>query len=1839
MSKLTSVLLLLITIFFIVGCKEKSRESELPNVLATKKILEKETLYSKIEASDISSIKSTSMQLRFAYYTANNHTHDGKLRWYISATGGSLAGYIFSLGDIETINGVEKVSWREVSTSASSVNLVQEKVIISNIADNPTHRFQDWGLGVEKNYESIQEDIELIRNSTVNVRWWFFQAPNGSWFIIDKANHIYKFETKNGKYDWQQVDTSTFSMQFYMEGGVKKIRRTPNTAPTITGSANPVAIQYTPYQFLPMAVDINSRDRLTFTIENKPTWAEFNTTTGELSGVALQVGSYDNIKISVSDGSVSTALTPFSIEVSPAQNIAHLFGQATQGDMWASNYARYAIDENSSTYNHADDTPPNNWWQLKLPDGVKIHKIVLVNNHRSYRLGNAKLYLNDANHTIGSTDMGTLDKTLTSDEVQVFTYDPPVEKSYLLMQGNLDAEGGDKSLHLGEVKVYGELPTMPNYAVNFPKEQYHFGLELHSAVGSKVGTVSAMNFAQKSLSYSIVGAVPFSIDNSGVIKLTSTIDHNQVQSYSFKVKVEDGSNSTTANVTVNLLSTNGVKQKRWNNIDGSSVSSLLNSDHYKNDAPDETKIVDDLDMSGSYGSNFGQTMRAILQPTVSGEYIFAIIGDDGTQLSLNKNVIAYKNGWGSYRKWSDAGKSSIISLNAGEIYPIEAILKEGGGAEHISVGWKKIEDAEFTIVPANQLFIEALSSDNVKPIFNTHPTLFEIKSANAIGDKVTDIGAFDSQGDALTYTIIGDVPFTVDGEGNIQVSGSLEIKTYTFEVEVSDGTSTSRTTVNIKSNTNTQALNDAKEDFETKAKAFNADSDLDALTESYINYAHAKSRDIYSNFMSTPLEEDMWSWIESDHYIKEGLYASRFPANPYSIKNLADFKAKFTQDNNASLINEYKNVILGLAINAKERGVAQEAVFGDTSEHHTIDYAKLAHYEAKERVWRDEHRIKDLGYGIGFYDFRNYLRYKYDLSSSEADELWGVTGKLRQMANDGVDISSASYDTRLQYGVSFDGLNLYRLSSGLTRFSCTDAENPCQRIQDWLDNNGTVTKSQFFANFKTYKSKVTGLVNPRDNMAGELSELMGLAPNKYRLMSFYDLAKWKISLDKIAPIDFGDAEPNWPIFNASMQYTSPNNPYPWQLMALEQGAQKQECGYVKSRFFETDKAVLRASYPPNAVDGGAKAERRFIKYTNYTWAYNAPEVWFRESEWSSHRTVYRILQDGGVCGRQSTMGQHVNECLNRPSIGIGQPGHRAWVGVYNHPSIANQYYIDIGYQVGSKESATGGMNLIFDKYTKGIRDRSIERFGGVVTGVSPAGVGEHIFNQSMILQHIGKILERDGENAETVLKKAIEIAPTNVDVWYQLARYYATKDEPQKVMDLANEFMSKRSSFFLDDDNRRGGENLEIIVGKVIAFIALEAPSIQNGKGDNAEVFKEKLWTYLDTYETNYRSYRSYGYQNRYLAQLYLVGQNDKGSFISEIESLFDRFLEHSTSGWYADNYFKNVYWGDVNKTTLFDTLQAKTDEAQISDSQRAKIYENILGRGQGAELAMVIVNDSCSDSNLSKCQSLKSFELDATEVYIITSNNVVGEDEEVAPTKRGEAGYSTLVVPVVDDTGKEQDIKVRIAKVATTDGIEGKLLKINDPTAVTTTKTKIVAWIDSGDNQLQSGRIYTARHRIVLKAKKQVTNNEEYMGNIILNIKDLMIGENVTITTANWSSQTFEDDSTSIYFVALNPEVGPTTGVWFGGGHSIVNIKVQGDNGESKTLKLRGTNNGYTMNSGENAGWNNTLVIEYNSDDNDLTSGVRYKSIAPIAIDARMWHKGSKLFKRLYLGVDMVIP
>jgi len=95
-----------------------------------------------------------------------------------------------------------------------------------------------------------------------------------------------------------------------------------NAAPVISGTPATQVNEGSAYSFTPTVQDADD-DTLTFSINNKPSWAEFNTATGELSGTPTRgdVGSHTNIVITVTDGEESVNLASFNVEVSYVNNV------------------------------------------------------------------------------------------------------------------------------------------------------------------------------------------------------------------------------------------------------------------------------------------------------------------------------------------------------------------------------------------------------------------------------------------------------------------------------------------------------------------------------------------------------------------------------------------------------------------------------------------------------------------------------------------------------------------------------------------------------------------------------------------------------------------------------------------------------------------------------------------------------------------------------------------------------------------------------------------------------------------------------------------------------------------------------------------------------------------------------------------------------------------------------------------------------------------------------------------------------------------------------------------------------------------------------------------------------------------------------------------------------------------------------------------------------------------------------------------------------------------------------------------------------------------------------
>ena len=92
-----------------------------------------------------------------------------------------------------------------------------------------------------------------------------------------------------------------------------------NSLPQLTGTPSTAVLNGTAYSFKPQASDADGH-ALSFSVANLPRWAKFDPSSGTLTGTPgpSDVGTYDDIRITVTDGHTPVSLAPFRINVTNA---------------------------------------------------------------------------------------------------------------------------------------------------------------------------------------------------------------------------------------------------------------------------------------------------------------------------------------------------------------------------------------------------------------------------------------------------------------------------------------------------------------------------------------------------------------------------------------------------------------------------------------------------------------------------------------------------------------------------------------------------------------------------------------------------------------------------------------------------------------------------------------------------------------------------------------------------------------------------------------------------------------------------------------------------------------------------------------------------------------------------------------------------------------------------------------------------------------------------------------------------------------------------------------------------------------------------------------------------------------------------------------------------------------------------------------------------------------------------------------------------------------------------------------------------------------------------------
>ena len=143
--------------------------------------------------------------------------------------------------------------------------------------------------------------------------------------------------------------------------------------------------------------------------------------------------------------------------------------------------------------------------------------------------------------------------------------------------------------------------------------------------------------------------------------------------------------------------TGAINYQRWNNISGGAVINLTSNANYPNN-PSTSGTLTIFETPANMGNNIGIKVYGYICPPSTGNYVFWIASDESAELwlstttsSSNKIKIAFNTSATKSRQWNKLAsqKSSPITLTAGQLYYVEALMKEGNGSDNLSVGWAK----------------------------------------------------------------------------------------------------------------------------------------------------------------------------------------------------------------------------------------------------------------------------------------------------------------------------------------------------------------------------------------------------------------------------------------------------------------------------------------------------------------------------------------------------------------------------------------------------------------------------------------------------------------------------------------------------------------------------------------------------------------------------------------------------------------------------------------------------------------------------------------------------------------------------------------------------------------------------------------------------------------------------------------------------------------------------------------------------------------------------------------------------------------------------------------------
>jgi PQQ-dependent dehydrogenase (s-GDH family) len=278
--------------------------------------------------------------------------------------------------------------------------------------------------------------------------------------------------------------------------------------------------------------------------------------------------------------------------------------------------------------------------------------------------------------------------------------------------------------------------------------------------------------------------------NTSIVAATTYADTalSSGTAYSFYVIARDAAgNLSTASNTISLTTTapagcsgtGAIRYQKWTNITGTAVANLTSVSTYPN-SPNTAGTLTSFEIPANAGDNYGMKVYGYICPPTTGSYTFWIASDDNAELWLSTNAspaskvkIASQAQWTNAREWNKYAtqKSAAITLTTGQLYYVEALMKEGSQGDHMAVGWSKPGQSTATpseVIPGSQLVAQIADTQAPSAPANLSANAITQTSLSLNWSASTDnigVAGYDvyRNGTKINTSTITSIPYNVTG--------------------------------------------------------------------------------------------------------------------------------------------------------------------------------------------------------------------------------------------------------------------------------------------------------------------------------------------------------------------------------------------------------------------------------------------------------------------------------------------------------------------------------------------------------------------------------------------------------------------------------------------------------------------------------------------------------------------------------------------------------------------------------------------------------------------------------------------------------------------------------------------------------------------------------------------------------------------------------------------------------------------------------------------------------------------------------------------------------------------